>query len=336
MASILTFDGLMEAARQCARGVRWKDSVAAWTHPRNLALNCLRLKEELDSGTYRLGGYAVFRVTEPKERVIRSPRFRDRVVQRAMCNAGLYDDLTRGNIHDNAACQLGKGTSFAMDRLSCHLQRHWRRHGSAGWVLRLDVSRFFDSIPHGPLKAMVERMVRCREFRDRVDEIIDSFADPGIGLGSQISQLLAIAYLSGLDHHVKERLGVRAYVRYSDDIVMVHESRELLRRAWDDIRGRLGALGLRLNPKSTLHPLRQGVKFLKFRFFLTGTGRVVRTLDRRNVARIRKRLRKLKDKARLGGRQWRDLAGSFESWKAHAEQGNSHERIRRLRRWLES
>ena len=244
MASKLTFDGLMDAARQCALGVKWKDSIATWTHPRNLALNCLKLKEELDSGEYRLGGYVTFDVVEPKRRTIRSPKFRDRVVQRAMCNAGLYRDLTRGNIHDNGACQNGKGTTFTMDRLECHMQRYWRRHGNDGWVLRLDISRFFDSIPHDGLKAMVDKKVKSEEFRTRVKEVIDSFDDPGIGLGSQICQLLAIAYLSGLDHYVKERLGVRHYVRYSDDIVMIHESREFLKNVWKDVSNRLEALGL--------------------------------------------------------------------------------------------
>lgn len=336
MTSILTFDGLMEAARQCALGMKWKDSIAAWTHPRSIALNCLKLKQELDNGTYRLGGYVIFDVTEPKRRTIRSPKFRDRVVQRAMCNAGLYHDLTRGNIHDNGACQNGKGTTFTMDRLECHLQRYWRKHGNDGWVLRLDIRRFFDSIPHDQLKAMVAKKVRCEEFRRRVNEIIDSFSDPGIGLGSQISQLLAIAYLSELDHYIKERLGVRHYLRYSDDIVMIHESKEFLQRTWTDMARRLAALGLQLNPKSTLHPLKQGVRFLKFRFILTDTGKVVMVLDRRNIVRIRKRLRKLKNKATRGERQWQDLINSFNSWKAHAEQGNSHERIRRLNRWLES
>lgn len=334
MASILTFDGLMEAARQCALGVKWKDSIAAWTHPRNIALNCLKLKQELDNGTYRLGGYVTFDVTEPKRRTIRSPKFRDRVVQRAMCNAGLYDDLTRGNIHDNGACQNRKGTTFTMDRLECHMQRHWRKHGSDGWVLRLDIRRFFDSIPHERLKEMVARNVRCDEFKRRVHEIIDSFDDPGIGLGSQISQLLAIAYLSELDHYIKERLGVRHYVRYSDDIVMIHESREFLHRTWMDVAGRLTALGLQLNPKSTLHPLKQGVRFLKFRFILTDTGKVIRLLDNRNIVRIRKRFKRLSAKVATGERDMADLNASFNSWKAHAEQGDSNNKIRRLRKWL--
>lgn len=335
-SSALTFDELLKAAKQCSRGVKWKDSIANWVHPRNIALNCLKLKQELDAGTYKLGKYVVFSITVPKKRTIRSPKFRDRVVQRAMCNNGLYDDLTRGNIYDNAACQNGKGTTFAMDRLECLLQRHWRKHGNEGWVLRLDIHHFFDSLPHDRLKAMVDRKVSDPEYRRLVHDIIDSFSDPGIGLGSQISQLLAISYLSDFDHRMKEKWRIKCYVRYSDDIVIVHDDKEYLKRVWQDVVAELGRIGLELNPKSTLHPLRHGVRFLKFRYTLTDTGRVVRTLDRQNITHIRRRLGKLLQKVREGTRGMEDVQHSFMSWKSHAELGNSHIRIRRMRQWLAS
>ena len=337
MPTSITFDELLKAANECSRGVKWKDSIAAWTHPRNIALNCMKLWQELDCGKYRIGGYKLFYVTEPKKRLIRSPKFRDRVVQRAMCNNGLYDDLTRGNIYDNGACQLGKGTSFAMDRLECHMQRHWRKHGTDGWVLRLDIRKFFDSIPHAQLKEMVKRKVRNPEYRKLVTEIIDSFeGDVGIGLGSQISQLLAISYLSGIDHYIKEQLHIKCYVRYSDDLVLVHESKEHLQKVRDDIRRGLGLLGLELNPKSTLHPLKQGIKFLKFRFVLTKTGKVVRLLDRRNPARIKRRLKRIAEMAKDGERTMLDVWSCFNSWKSHAELGNSYLTIRRMKKWLET
>ena len=60
----------MQAARECAKGVRWKTSVASWVHPCNLASNCLKLLDELETGEYRLSPYSVFRITSPKPRVI--------------------------------------------------------------------------------------------------------------------------------------------------------------------------------------------------------------------------------------------------------------------------
>ena len=67
---------------------------------------------------------------------------------------------------------------------------------------------------------------------------------------------------------------------------------------------------------------------------LTGTGRVVRLLDNRNIVRIRNRFKRLSEKVATGERDMADLNASFNSWKAHAEQGDSNNKIRRLRKWL--
>ena len=336
MSTSFTLDSLLTAASQCSKGVSWKASVATWIHPRNIVTNCIQLLDELATGEYHLSPYSVFRITSPKPRTIKAPKFRDRVVQRAACNLGLYDDLTRDNIYDNGACQKGKGTTFTMDRLSCHMQRFWRRHGLDGWVLRLDIRKFFDSIPHQPLKDMVLAKVMNPEFAWIACEVIDSFDDPGIGLGSQLSQLLAISYLSDMDHFVKERLGIRHYIRYSDDIVLMHKSHDTLSDAWREMRRCLAEeKGLSLNEKKcTLSPLSQGISFMKFRFFLTETGKIIRTLDRGNVTHARRRLKKLVSLCLEGKRSQQDVIASFNSWKAHAELGKSYKTIRRIEQCL--
>lgn len=327
-----TFKQLVVAARQCARGVRWKDSIANWTSAKNIGANCLKLLRELESGTYKLSGYVKFEVNEPKRRIIRSPKFRDRVVQRAMCNNGLYQDLTRGNIYDNGACQIGKGTVFTMNRLSCHLQRYYRKFGCQGWAIKADISKFFDSIPHQPLKDMVYELVENKEYVKLVCEIIDSFDEPGIGLGSQISQLLAIAYLSKFDHYVKEKLHFKYYVRYSDDIVILHNDKNVLRNALKEIETYLKALGLKLNVKTQIVKLQQGIKFMKFRYCLTNKGRVIRILNSQSAIRIKRRIRKLKGKILNCERSVQDVENCFNAWKAHANLGCSHNKIRSVKK----
>ena len=291
MSTSFTLEGLVKAARQCAKGVMWKASVAAWVHPRNIMANCLKLWRELDSGTYREGGYVAFHVHEPKKRLILSPRFRDRVVQRAMCNDGLYEDLTRDAIYDSCACLKDRGTAFAIGRLTRHLRRHFRKHGDSGWFLRLDIKSFFASIPHAGLKEMAVSKIRNPEHLALVLRLIDSFPDPGLGLGSQLSQLLAMSYLSGLDHYIKERLDVKAYIRYSDDMVLVHSERQFLLDAWGALRKEMARLGLHLNPSSTLQPLANGIPFMKFRFLITDTGKVRRIPMRSKTRRFRRKMK---------------------------------------------
>ena len=335
MPTSFTLDSLIQAAYQCSKGVKWKTSVASWIHPRNIATNCIQLLDELERGEYHLSPYSIFHITSPKPRTIKAPKFRDRVVQRAACNLGLYDDLTRDNVYDNGACQKGKGTVFTMNRLTCHMQRFWRKHGTDGWVLRLDIRKFFDSIPHDKLKAMVMKKVRNEEFAWIACEVIDSFDDPGIGLGSQLSQLLAISYLSDLDHYIKEELQIKHDIRYSGDDAMF-ECHDVTADAWDKIRSYLhDEKGLDLNEKKcSLTPLRHGIKFMKFRFFLSDTGKVIRTLDRENVTHARRRLKKLVALCMAGKRTQQDVIASFNSWKAHAELGNSYHTIRRIEQCL--
>ena len=89
-----------------------------------------------------------------------------------------------------------------------------------------------------------------------------------------------------------------------------------------------------MNPKTAIHPLSQGINFLKFKFKLTATGKVIRILNRKSLSRIKHRLRGLVRKYHDGERERKDVLNSFTSWKAHAEQGNSYKKIRRTKQWL--
>ena len=93
-------------------------------------------------------------------------------------------------------------------------------HGNNGYALKCDVHHFFQSIPHSALKKAVRKRVKDDFIVGEVDRIIDSFGgNYGIGLGSQVSQLLALAVLDDLDHYIKEKLHIKYYIRYMDDLV---------------------------------------------------------------------------------------------------------------------
>lgn len=330
-----SFDNLVRAVHSCTLGVGWKNSVMRWKI--DLIPLCCKLERDLKNGRYRLSKYVIFEVFSPKRRTIRSLHFRDRAVQRAMCNAGLYHDLTRGNIYDNGACQNRKGTLFALDRMKVMLRRYYREHGSDGWVLRLDIRRFFDSIPHDRICEMVRRRVGNRRFADMVCDIIHSFGNGrGIGLGSQISQLLAVSYLSDLDHEIKEKMHIRCYSRYSDDIVLVHPDREYLERCYARIREWFDFLGLELNPKSTMHPLRHGIVYLKFRFVLTNTGRVICYESKESIKRERRKAFRMIRLYRNGKISLEAIKRSWESWASFAMHGGDGvARIIRLKHQIE-
>ena len=322
---ITSFDALYASMHKCANGVRWKDSTARYLA--DGLKETVRLRRELDAGTYRLRPYHSFIVTDPKRREVMATAIRDRQLQRALCDGYLYHQITKGFIRDNFACQKGRGMDDAMGRMDCHLHRFYRKHGTVGWVLKCDIRHYFAETPHDVAKAAVAKRVPDEDVRRAVFAIIDSFGgDKGIGLGSQVSQLVELAVLDDLDHYIMERLQIRHYLRYMDDFIIIHEDPEFLSACLDAIEEKLAALGLAINEKTQIFPLRQGIRWLQWRFVLTPTGKVLRFISRRSIARERRKLRHMLRR----GIPIAKAEESLRSWIACARRGNTCHVIRRM------
>lgn len=317
----ITFEELYKGLKLSCRNVRWKDSVTGYEA--NGLKNTYLLRQSLLDGTYIISGYQRFRVHEPKEREIVATRLKDRQFQRSLCDNVLYPQITRSFIRDSCACLRGRGVDDALNRLTVHLQRYYRKHGAKGWVLKCDIRHYFAETPHNVAKAAIRKRLTDQRAAFYTDQIIDSFGgDTGIGLGSQVSQLTELAVLDDLDHYIKERLRIRHYLRYMDDFILIHEDRAVLENALKDITEKLAALGLTLNSKTQIYPLKQGVIWLKWRFILTDTGKVVRRIGRKSVVRERRKLKRMAKLAESGRISADALKESFNSWKAHAQRGN--------------
>lgn len=165
-------------------------------------------------------------------------------------------------------------------------------------MLKCDIRPYFQSIRHDVAKAAIRKRVTDTQIAERACEIVDSFGEIGLGLGSQVSQLVALAVLDDLDHFIKERLRIKHYIRYMDDFILVHEDKEYLRQCKKEIEARLFALGLQLNDKTALYPLRQGVKLLQWRFIVTDTGAIIRKMGKKKQSKQRRKLKKLYAKER--------------------------------------
>ncbi|MCL2736171.1 MAG: reverse transcriptase/maturase family protein [Propionibacteriaceae bacterium] len=247
----------------------------------NLADNLVALQEELKTSVYMPTTYRVFEVFEPKRRLISAPAYRDRVVQHSLCDNLLGPVVDRHLVYDNAACRLGKGTHFAMGRLTRFMAETYRATGSVGYALKVDVRHYFDNVRHDVLLKQVERIFPEVEVVDLLRVIMESYhSQPGMGLplGNQTSQWLALLYLDPIDRLVKEGLRLRGYTRYMDDMVVVHESRDMLRDCLRQMRAVAKCLGLDFNSKTQITSLSQGVTYLGFHFHQTPQGKVVRRL----------------------------------------------------------
>lgn len=318
----VSFERLYKGMKKSCRNVRWKDSVIGYET--NGLMNTLALSEKLKKGTYKISKYQIFTIYEPKVRIIVASRLVDRQAQRALCDAGLYEDITEHFIRDNVACQIGKGTDDALNRLKIHLRKYYVKNDGDGWVLRCDVHHFFPETKHDVAKAMIRKYVSDGRAADMVCNVVDSFeGDKGIGLGSQISQLVELLVLNDMDHFIKEQLRIKHYIRYMDDFVLIHPDKEYLRWCKIQIAEYLAGLGLELNRKTTLHPLRQGIVFLQWHFKLTDTGKVLMLIAPKKNSRERRKLKKLHGQEAEGKIPEGTTYGSYQAWMANAARGNT-------------
>jgi len=320
---VISFESLYKGLLKSKRNVLWKDSVAGYSI--NALKNTYKLRAALKSGKYKLDPYQVFEITEPKRRTIMATRIKDRQFQHSLCDNILYPEITKGFIRDNFACQNGRGVDDALNRMDAHLHRYYRKHGPDGWVLQCDISKFFGSTPHEVAVEAIKKRVSDKQAAAHASAIIRSFGKNGvgIGLGSQLSQITELAVLDDLDHYIKERLRIKHYLRYADDFVLIHPDQQTLQACLSDIRSKLAEIGLQLNSMTQIYPLKQGVKFLKWRFILTGSGKVIRKMNPKSISKERRKLKKLKAMLDAGKVSIDCLQQSMNAFCANARRGNT-------------
>lgn len=330
--AILTdFDNLYQAYRYCARNVRWKDGTIRYE---TRAYECtLFLKKHLKDGSFTIKPRREFFVYEPKKRRIIASEFPEKVVQRCLCDNIIKPVLFPKVIYGNYASQKGKGQHFGLNHLTNCLRRYYRLHGTKGYVLKGDIHRYFYSMKHEQIKAIFSKYFEDKDILERINMTIDSWCDPdestedvkrGLALGFDLSQICGVFQLNDLDHYLLEERKAHYYGRYMDDFFIIAETKEELQEIKADIEEKLKAYGHKLNKKTQIFPLAQGIDFLGFHTYLTQSGKVVRKIRQKSKNKQRRKLRKLKNYMISGKLTFDDACASYQSWRAHAMNGNSY------------
>ena len=310
---VFSYPHLYKSYQMSRRNVGWKASVQKYIV--QAPLNVWQTYETLQKGKYKSSGFYEFDIFERgKQRHIRSVTINERIVQRCLCEYALVPMLERTHVYDNGACMKNKGYSFTINRLCCHLQKHYRKYGTEGYILLFDFSKFFDRVSHRIIKATLRREFSDERLIKITEHFIDAFGDVGLGLGSQISQVLALSSANKLDHYVKEVCRIKGYGRYMDDGYLIHHSKEYLQKCLEGIKKLCEELEITLNVKKTqIVKLSHGFTFLKVRFFLLDSGRIVRKIYRRSVTKMRRKLKSLRRKADQGIMTYADVYHSWQS-----------------------
>lgn len=289
---IFTFQHLYQAYKMCLKGKRHKQEAIDFSLA--LSPSLWSLYYELIYHTYQVSGYHEFKIFDPKERMIQAISFRDRVVQHCIVDNYLIPLFTKRFIYDNVACQIDKGTSLAHKRIRVFLCQYFKKHGKKGYVVKLDIHKYFESIDHDVLKALLTKMVPDQQALRLLFVIIDSYnfqSNKGLPMGNQTSQYFALLYLNSLDHFIKEKLQVKYYLRYMDDMLLLVNSKQKASECYRQIKEVIESKKLSLNPKSRYFPLKDGFEMIGWRFRLLDTGKIIATLRRSSKNRIKGRVK---------------------------------------------
>ncbi|MDO8555233.1 MAG: reverse transcriptase/maturase family protein [bacterium] len=218
------------AAWDCfVRGKRHKKDVIRFQL--KLADNLIELHTALKNKTYRHGGYFAFNVSDPKPRNIHKVTVRDRVIHHLIYKE-LCPYFDSRFIYDSYSCRKGKGVHRALDRFKFFAGKISKNHTRTCYVLKCDVKKFFASIDQAVLMKILGRHIEDLEIQFLVHEVVSSFhaINPRVGLplGNLTSQLLVNIYMHEFDMYLKQEIGVKYYIRYTDDFVILSDDKKYL------------------------------------------------------------------------------------------------------------
>lgn len=219
-----------------------------------------RIHTILKNKSFTPSFYNKFTIYEPKKRDIVSLNLQDKIINHLISTYILIPALTPCLIDSNVASRKGYGTRRGLE-LAYNYHRICKLKYQNYYILKCDISKFFQSIDHDILKKKLKRRINDKDALDIVFKIIDADST-GLSIGTMSSQTFAIFYLNDLDHYIKEVLKIKYYVRYQDDFLLFHESKQYLQYCLEKITEFLEHEHLHLNKKTRIYSNNDNFLFL--------------------------------------------------------------------------
>ena len=310
---VVDYDNLYRAYLNARLCKRYRYEVLNFSA--HLEDNLVKLQKELIDRTYTLGKYREFYIYEPKKRLIMAQPFKDRVVQWAIYQV-LNPVFAQGYITDSYACIKERGTHKAVKRLHYWLRQVGKKPEKY-YFLKLDISKYFYRIDHDVLMGILKRKIHDDDMIFLLDKIVNSsetnfglppgkspgevkrsdrVSEKGMPVGNLSSQMFANLYLNELDQYCKRTLGIHFYVRYMDDVIILHQDKDQLHE-WKRIIDTFlkEKLQLDLNEKTCIRPITLGVEFCGYKIWNTHI-----KLRKSTALKMKRNLKKLQNEYAAG------------------------------------
>ena len=233
-----------------------------------------------------------FRLFVPKERDIQAPQFEDRIVHHSLNNI-IEEFFTKKFIFHSYACIKGKGSQSAVRSVQKMMRKYNTLYDNP-YIVSVDISKYFNNINHDILLSIFNKTIKCKNTQLLYESIIRApgynfINGVGLPVGSLTSQLSANMYLDIIDQRMVNHHGFGSYVRYMDDIVILCKDKSEAQRAINIVQEEIHKIGLKLNPKSTIFPVKNGIDYVGYRIYLT------HVLPRKRIIKnLRKDLKELR------------------------------------------
>lgn len=149
-------NALYIAAKQCGRNVKWKASIQ--TYLVHILRNITKARADILNGVDFCRPTNDFVIYEQGvRREISAVKIYERVIKKSYCQNALVPAVVPTLIANNYANVKGRGTLYAIQHVKHHMARHFRKHGTDGYILLVDISKYFASIDHEHAKEILEQ-----------------------------------------------------------------------------------------------------------------------------------------------------------------------------------
>ena len=319
LEQLTDLDTLNRCAYECTKQSHWKETTQRYLA--NMLPNNLSLQKDILEGKYKVLPTNNFYLNERGHiRYIEAPATRDRIIQKTLMKQVLSPSIIPYLIYDNYASIKNRGTSFARKRFEIMLKRYYAHNGLDGYILLIDIKKYFENIDHEMLKQLLApRLVKePQETIDLIFYLIDrsSHSHKGLNLGSEAPQIDAIYYLNVIDQFVKVVKAIKYYGRYMDDIFIIDKDKKKLQTLLKEIEGELAKLKLTINAKKThIVKLTHSFTFLQIKYNIKQGGKILKRPSHGKIVRERRRLKAFKREMDKGIMTEPEIWNCYQSWR---------------------
>ena len=325
----------------------WKDSTQKFEI--NFLVELNKIHKELKEKRYAPLEPNSFLLNERgKTRAISSGAFRDKIVGHALCDEYLVPIMKKYLIYDNGASLENKGISFSRKRLETHLNKFFKKYGNNGYILLIDITKYYDNIDHKILKKLYKQYIKDEDLLELIDIVLkkseidisflkeeelecfmkrpfngveyfkipkslkkgEKILEKHLNIGDQFSQISSISYPIPVDNYIKIVKGIKYYGRYMDDSYIISTDKEELFKILLELKEEYKKIGLDINlNKSHIYRLDEEWRFLQIDYRLTKTGKIQRHINPKRYKKFKSKMKKVS--SFMSRKEYEDW---FKSW----------------------